>query len=158
MRRAAARVAALAVTAALVIAAGACSGDDTPDTVVGADADARATTTVSPRLATGLVTVLAEPDLAPAMSASGAAFEEVNPEASVQVESLPAAEIAARVQGGKGDVVVMSDAPTMDDLEGTGAVAAALPLSRSEAARAAAVVASANPEAATRFVEFLSRS
>ena len=106
---------------------------------------------------TGPLVVLAETDLAPAIEAVAPEFEQANPGASVDVESLAADEIVARVTSGDGDVVALADAAAMDDLEGTGLVASVVLLPDPQSARAGAVVSSTNPSAATRFVELAAR-
>jgi ABC-type glycerol-3-phosphate transport system substrate-binding protein len=118
-----------------------------------APADQGSDATAATRPVSGSLVVLAEPDLEATMSAVVPEFQDANPGATVTVEPMAAADIVAKVDAGEGDVVAMAAGEAVDELEGTGKIAAVVPLSdAADGPRAAAVVASANPAAATRFV------
>jgi ABC-type molybdate transport system substrate-binding protein len=106
----------------------------------------------------GDLAVLAVPSMADHMRAQGRSFEAQYPAVSVGVETVGASDITRRLRAGSGgDVVALDDQATLDDLDGNGLGASVTPVEGTGAGSLAAVVASTNPSAATRFVEQATR-
>jgi ABC-type glycerol-3-phosphate transport system substrate-binding protein len=148
-----ARLLAALLIALLCIGATACSADASP---AAPDAPRRGVDAARP--VDGDLTVLATTSMADRMRSEGASFEAQNPAVHVEVDALTATEITKRVRAGSGgDVVALDDQATLDDLDGHGLVASVTPVEGARAGSLAAVVASSNPSAATRFVEQASR-
>lgn len=108
-------------TVLLVLGAAACGSDDdssgTTTTTITTNPDPRARPEREVEPAEGTITVFAAASLTDAFTALGEAFEEANPDATVELSFGPSSGLVTQVsEGTPADVIATADESTMEDL------------------------------------------